>query len=67
LDTNGDLDQGLLFTCFQQDILKQFITVQARLINEPMAEFISPVGGGYFFCPPGLGGDAASYFGKGLV
>jgi deferrochelatase/peroxidase EfeB len=67
LDSNGDLDQGLLFTCFQQDLLKQFITVQARLINEPMAQFISPVGGGYFFCPPGLGGRTASYFANGLV
>ena len=53
IDEAGDLDQGLVFVAFNQDIRRQFVTIQARLNEEPMSDYITPVGGGYFFAPRG--------------
>ena len=50
---SGQLEQGLLFICYQADLEKGFITVQSQLDGEPLEEYIKPIGGGFFFTPPG--------------
>jgi deferrochelatase/peroxidase EfeB len=64
-DGAGQLDQGLVFVAFNQDIARQFATIQGRLAEEPMIDYITPVGGGYFFAPPGSRGPA-DWVGSGL-
>ena len=53
-DDAGLLDEGLFFVAFQRDLQQGFVTVQNRLAGEPLEEYIQPVGGGYFFVPPGV-------------
>ena len=66
IDEAGDLDQGLLFLAFNQDPPRQFVRVQTRLEQEPMVDYITPVGGGYFFVPPGAKGGS-DWVGSGLA
>jgi deferrochelatase/peroxidase EfeB len=61
----GALDQGLIFVAFNQSPTRQFQTIQTRLLNEPMIDYITPVGGGYFFAPPGAEGQI-DWVGSGL-
>lgn len=64
-DGAGQLDQGLVFIAFNQSPSRQIVAIQNRLNSEPMTDYITPVGGGYFFVPPGANGDA-DYVGSGL-
>ncbi|HTW20166.1 MAG TPA: deferrochelatase/peroxidase EfeB, partial [Mycobacteriales bacterium] len=39
---------------------------QKRLIGEPMVDYVSPIGGGYFFVLPGLA-DRSDFYARGLL
>jgi deferrochelatase/peroxidase EfeB len=66
VDSAGDLDQGLMFIAFNQNPARQYATIQNRLGPEPMVDYITPVGGGYFFAPPGARGPT-DWVGSGLA
>ena len=58
---------GSSFLSYQRNIQRQFETVQARLIDEPLAEVtIRPFGGGYFLVLPGVT-DRRDFLGRALL
>jgi deferrochelatase/peroxidase EfeB len=66
MDSGGNLKVGHIFIAYQQDVQRQFATVQQRLIDEPLANFVEPFGGGYFFTLPGVRNDG-DWYGKSML
>lgn len=64
-DAAGQLDHGLVFVAHNASIERQFAAVQQRLAGEPMTDYVTPVGGGYFFVPRGATGPG-DWVGSGL-
>ncbi|RUQ23329.1 Dyp-type peroxidase [Kocuria sp. HSID16901] len=66
MNANGDLDLGQVFVCYQSDIAGQFSTIQKRLSEDPLNDYISHIGGGYFLALPGVR-DAHDFFARSLM
>ena len=66
LGQNGNLEAGHIFVAYQQDVRRQFETIQERLIGEPLVDYVQPFGGGYFYTLPGVT-HAADWYGRGLL
>jgi len=60
------IEAGHIFVAYQQDVRRQFETVQERLTGEPLVDYVQPFGGGYFYTLPGVT-HAADWYGRGLL
>jgi len=63
---SGDLDAGLIFCGYQQDLRRQFETVQRRLADDSAQRLHPAVGGGYFFALPGVT-STSDWYGRALL
>lgn len=63
---SGQLDMGLIFVAYQNDLKKGFIDTQNRLNGEPLERYIKPFGGGFYFVLPGINKEN-DYLGKKLI
>jgi len=65
-DDYGLLDSGSVFLAFCRDLDRQFAAVKRRTLGQDLDEYIVGIGGGYFFCPPGVEGKG-DYLARRLV
>ena len=66
LGQNGNLKAGHIFVAYQQDMRRQFETIQERLTGEPLVDYVQPFGGGYFYTLPGVT-HAGDWYGRALL